>query len=655
MESNSHVDAGKPWDVRWRRVRWRRGDPGDAKLPSLSRNHPTHSREHASMLADRHMWHRPGAALLAVAARLLLSMCILAGGSAAAASEALDLAIARLSRSLSHQIELKGRGDQRILVTARDFVEQETTRHVPLSDYLSTKFIEELRGRRMNPMLPGESEERAMVLQGNWQLFGERLHLHFWVRLPETEASNLPIATDSASVDVDGRLRRLLKHDLASLGNHVVKELQNRVSGFDREYRDLHVGEFSLKCMGGQEPTGAESLEEYLVRDWLAPALSARRFTGSRVFGLAAPGRRGDGALHVRAWVKPDGVEVSLAVYDNDDRPLSAVESVNLDREWLPSIGACPTAECQPLARLLGREVVPIRSHYRDNWTDLHFAAALNYPGCTNELLKQGAIGDSRLSGDGDGFSHELAAVLGAMDRDLGDWAKNMAQTPLHIASYFDSHQSLVALIDAGSNVESTTTGGATPLHYAARMDAYNAAEALIARGVNINTTAGASGQTALHYAAWYGSSNVARLLAESGAAVDVADRKGLTPLHYAAQTDELGVAAALVVNGATVNFRASRGGKTALHYAAWSGSHKVADLLAARGADLNILDDSGFAALHYAAYHGNLETARRLVRAGADVNVTNPSGLGPLQLAIEGNQDSIVRLLMDTGRIRHQ
>ena len=607
------------------------------------------------MSTGRHTRLVPCASFLAVAARLLLSMCVLFGASATAtASEALDLAIAKLSRSLSDQIRLKGRGHQHILVTSRDFVEQGTTRHVPLSDYLSTRFIEQLRGFQMNPMLPGESEESAMVLQGNWQHFDDRLHLSVWVRLPETETGNVTIATGSDTVDVDGRLRRLLEHDLVSLGNHVVKELQNRASGFDRQYRALHVGQFTLTCMGGQEPAGTEALKKYLVRDWLTPAFSARKRASGRVFGLASPGRRGDGALHVSAWVRPDHVEVSLAVYDNDGKPLSSVEPVNLDREWLPSIGACPTAECQPLASLLGREVAPIRSHYRDNWTDLHFAAALNYPGCTSELLKQGAIGDPRLSGDGSGFSDELTAVLGAMNRDLGDWAKNMAQSPLHIAAFFDSYQSVVKLIDADSNVESTTTGGATPLHYAARTDAYNAAEALIAEVVNINKAAGASGQTALHYAAWYGSSNVARLLAEKGAAVDVTDRKGLTPLHYAAQTDEHGVASVLVVNGAIVNFRATRGGKTALHYAAWSDSHKVADLLVEKGADLDMLDDSGFAALHYAAYFGNLETARRFVTAGADVNVKNSSGLGPLQLAIERNQDSIVKLLMDTGRIRH-
>ena len=101
-----------------------------------------------------------------------------------------------------------------------------------------------------------------MVLQGNWQLFDDRLHLSVWVRLPETETSNVLIATGSDSVNVDGRLRRLLEHDLVSLGNHVVKELQNRASGFDREYRALHVGRFSLNCMGGQEPAGTEALKE---------------------------------------------------------------------------------------------------------------------------------------------------------------------------------------------------------------------------------------------------------------------------------------------------------------------------------------------------------------------------------------------------------
>ena len=371
------------------------------------------------------------------------------------------------------------------------------------------------------------------------------------------------------------------------------------------------------------------------------------------MFGLASPGRQGDGALHISAWVRPDHVEVSLAAYDNDGQLLSSVEPVSLARAWLPRIGACPTAECQALASLLGRNVAPISSHYSDNWTDLHFAAALNLPECARELLKQGAIGDTQLSGNGGGFSDGLKADLGAMNRDLGDWANNMAQTPLHIASYFNSYQSVVELINTGSNAESTTTGGATPLHYAARTDAYNAAKALISRGLDIDKAAGASGQTALHYAAWYGSPNVARLLAGNGAALNVADRDGLTPLHYAAQSDAHGVVDALIAHGANVNYRASGDGKTALHYAAWFDSHHVAELLAARGADLDIPDDSGLTALHYTAYHGNLETAQRLVKAGADVNARNSDGVGPLQLAIKRKSDSIVRLLMDSGRIR--
>ena len=196
------------------------------------------------MLTERYAQRASNLYLLAIIVRLLVIICMLAGpGTAAAGYDSLELAIVDPAKDLSKQIELEGRMHQHILVTSSLFVEEGTTRHVPLSQRLSTRFIEEFRSRGLNPILPGKSEETAMSLQGTWRQFDDKLFLSIRMFLSESEANNLPIAAESASVDDDGRWRKLLEHDLASLGDHVVMEFHSRVSSYQREHRNLHVGD----------------------------------------------------------------------------------------------------------------------------------------------------------------------------------------------------------------------------------------------------------------------------------------------------------------------------------------------------------------------------------------------------------------------------
>ena len=170
------------------------------------------------------------------------------------------------------------------------------------------------------------------------------------------------------------------------------------------------------------------------------------------------------------------------------------------------------SAKTLQLAALLGRRFSP-DARDKNDWTDLHWAAALNLPGLASVLLDAGADPNARLKSDKEAFTDDLlgtfAAFGGSLEGDdLDDWARN----------------------------------GQTPLHFAAWFDAERAASHLIANGANVDVQSNAK-RTPLYLAAWKNSRIVAELLIGQGATVEVDSREGYTPLDYALYRKAAGTA----------------------------------------------------------------------------------------------------------------
>ena len=98
------------------------------------------------------------------------------------------------------------------------------------------------------------------------------------------------------------------------------------------------------------------------------------------------------------------------------------------------------------------------------------------------------------------------------------------------------------------------------------------------------------------------------------------------------------------------------RDGCCALHYAVRAGGRRVlSELLNSEQlkGDLKGIDQpdkSGATPLHYAASIGNMEFAKILIQAGADKDAVDHHKRSPLHMAVNGNHENLVELLMDRG-----
>jgi ankyrin repeat protein len=197
-------------------------------------------------------------------------------------------------------------------------------------------------------------------------------------------------------------------------------------------------------------------------------------------------------------------------------------------------------------------------------------------------------------------------------------------KTPLHWAAEHDRRAVAQMLLDAGADLEATTSWGATPLDWAATMGGTKVADLLLARG--------AKGMN-LVVAASLGKLDLVREFLDSGAP--------LTSLGKPApvEPDDHWVADSARMKGDVIShvfYCACRNGQTA-----------VAALLLERGADVNAKGVFGGTGLHWAAIYGHKDTVEFLVAHGADLTIRDAKfDSTPEGWAAEGKHDEIRELL---------
>ena len=149
-------------------------------------------------------------------------------------------------------------------------------------------------------------------------------------------------------------------------------------------------------------------------------------------------------------------------------------------------------------------------------------------------------------------------------------------KTALHWAAENDHAEVARLLIDAGADIEATTSWGATPLEWAATMGSSSVADLLLERG---------AGRFSLVVAAALGKfEDVKSMLISETDAVS-------TALYAAARNGHTEVVEYLLDRGATIDTRGFFGG-TGLHWAAINGHRDTVELLIARGASRSIRDE---------------------------------------------------------------
>ena len=206
---------------------------------------------------------------------------------------------------------------------------------------------------------------------------------------------------------------------------------------------------------------------------------------------------------------------------------------------------------------------------------------------------------------------HSLLAAGGNLDEQFrGDY-------PLNVAVTFGPAETVLALLDAGADIERANRQGLHPLH-----------SAVLA-----------------------GNAEIVSLLLQRGAAVDAKDGKGRTPLYTFAVSGgrNIEIAKLLLAAGADPNAESARedDSQTALQCAAATGDLELSKLLLASGANVNHQSALGDTPLHQAVFDNRLNVAVLLIESGADVNIANIFKRAPLEDAID---DAMRRLLVDAG-----
>lgn len=172
--------------------------------------------------------------------------------------------------------------------------------------------------------------------------------------------------------------------------------------------------------------------------------------------------------------------------------------------------------------------------------------------------------------------------------------------TWLKLAVLLESKELVQDMLKYGAQVDVKNLDvyrtGCTALHFAAETGNVAIFQLLIDAGANINATTSYH-ETPLHRAVQNGNTEAVKILLEFKAKVDLGDGTNSTPLHYAALFDNTEAAKILLESGANPNAQTNYQ-TTPLHLAARKGNIEVAEMLVKYGADPNLKDKWGHTAI---------------------------------------------------------
>lgn len=253
-------------------------------------------------------------------------------------------------------------------------------------------------------------------------------------------------------------------------------------------------------------------------------------------------------------------------------------------------------------------------------WTILHGAAYNNNIEGVREILSSGTNPNCKTEDDG-------------LD-------------PLCVAVAQGFKEITRMLLDAGADINSTTSGGSTALREASRMNDVEAVKILIERGADLDLVTSELHDGPLVIAAAKGHSDIVGLLLSTGANTNAQQSGGWAPLHYALLNKDEDMAVNILDYQPDINLPTRAGAVMPLHLAATAGLTKVATRLLDLGADLEAIAGGGLTALRLAVQDGNLETVKMLVERGAVVDSVGADNYSVLEVALAKGHVSIYQFL---------
>ena len=320
------------------------------------------------------------------------------------------------------------------------------------------------------------------------------------------------------------------------------------------------------------------------------------------------------------------------------------------------------------LTRLGGREDWVLTSNVvnsRDGAgnTPLHLAAEWNLAKAIPLIIEKGGEinaknynGETPLFNAAKANSPEMIKALlagagGSSNADLN--ARNfLGNSALFSSITWRASKSASTLIeaDASSNgkelLNAKNLAGKTPLHEAARIGDKDLLALILRAGADVNA-ADEIGATPLVDAVNTGSADTARALLEYGAVPIIQDMYGRNAFHAAAEGADVEIIAMLRKAGASPMSRDAYG-TTPLSLAFSRGDDVIKAVL---GAGTSIADSDGNTPLHLAVSEGaGSGILSMLIEQGYPVNSRNRSGKTALSVALEKDDETSMRILLQAG-----
>ncbi len=236
--------------------------------------------------------------------------------------------------------------------------------------------------------------------------------------------------------------------------------------------------------------------------------------------------------------------------------------------------------------------------------------------------------------------------------------------------------------ISKGFNIDARDNLGKTPFLYCLQNNNENFAKFFMENGADIQTT-DYQGNTSLIYAIKNDKiPDMVYYLIEKGCDFNIANNNGYTPFHYSVLygCDHIDLPFYLIKNGADYK-SITRMNENALHLALESGCDTISSFLIKNGIDINLIDRNGNNPLLKAligvrafisrqlneqgvdmnlvapyienqlkeqTVYGRSLLAQRLILLGSDINLKNAEGKTSLSYAIENNDETVVKMLLD-------
>ncbi|RYN98862.1 hypothetical protein AA0119_g6721 [Alternaria tenuissima] len=253
-----------------------------------------------------------------------------------------------------------------------------------------------------------------------------------------------------------------------------------------------------------------------------------------------------------------------------------------------------------------------------------------------------------------------LLRLLGVVGIQRRAWKIKFVRDSLRIRSYdlqlLDAaHQgdlpAIKNLIGKG-RVDTSSTGRSiiTAVFLATALHWVDVVEYLLHYGIDIDSS-GPHGTTLLHLATSLGDVAMVKMLLARGADASAKDDNGrpawMASLHVANRKELMGM---FIEAGIRLDTFEPDGGTWTLYTTACTGNIELVRLILESGGNPSQQTPFGWTPLHFAADRGNLDCVLALLEANAEISPLSDTSMTPLDMAIQGKQAYIAKLLRHAG-----